>query len=163
MKRSNGGFNGPFFDWEGLQQQFFNEQAWKDTLRNGTGHMPWLEDYIKDLVSNVMPDAVANANKTVNVDHHASSLNFKVFETHTHIIAHIKLSPETDPKSIRILAGSNELLVKGMPEADDKRIILPARVRINGSRAVYKSGVFEVRMPREEEQDTFTELPVKYV
>jgi HSP20 family molecular chaperone IbpA len=164
MKRSDEGFKGAFFDWDGFQKQFFHEDAWKDSLRNGgTGQLPWLEEYIKDLVANVVPDAMVGANKTMNMTQPTSSLNFNVFETHTYVIARAKLSKGTDLGGIRILAGSNELLVKGLPEGDDKVIALPGRVRPNESKAVYKNGVLEIRMPRDEEQEAFIELPVKFM
>lgn len=149
----------PYFDWEGFQNRFFDEGKWKEAMQVPGGNLSWVEEYVKDLVSEAVPRSIV---RTTDKSAKHSSVSCNVFETHTMLIAKIKVPRDINPQVVRVFLAPNRLQIKGLPNKEEVTVPLAANVRHNGSRAVCKDHVIEVRMPKERETD-YKEVPVKYL
>lgn len=148
------------FDWEGFQNQFFGEGHWQEGIHNPAGYMPWVDQYVRDLIAKTVPNPQSAS--TLATTPQVKSFTATVYETHHFVLARIKLLSPADPHCIRFLLSHRELILEGLPNEEQYRINLPCNVRLNGSKVIYKDHVFEVRMPKEE-GTLYHEIPVKYV
>lgn len=151
MSKANGGF-----DWESFQNQFFNEGIWRNTLNNTTGQIPWVEDYVKTLLSNHIPNSDQTPTSPL------SPVSYNIFETHHFVLVKILVPSHIEPKTLSLHVSPIELLVHGLPRNEETAIRLPALVRQNGSKAVYKDRVLEVRLPKELRPHTQS-VPIKFI
>jgi hypothetical protein len=147
------------FNWEGFQNKFFGEGSWQEAIHHPPGNLPWVESYIRDLLSDALPVSYSKP----SISSQVKSATFNIFETHHMILVKIKLLQNVTPQSVKFfLGGANELLIKGLPDEEEHKMNLPSNVRHSGSKVVYKNGVFEVRMPKEEGV-SFKEIPTRYL
>jgi hypothetical protein len=142
----NGGQgNPPPFDWEGFQQRFFEEGGWRQNIGEMSGKMPWLDDYVNQILKKVVPDADAKVSAT-SPRHSTSTSN--LFETHDLYIVRIKLPSDTALQDLELWVSASELQLRGI-EYDDITVRFPGPVRIEGCRAIYKRHIIEVRIQKE--------------
>jgi hypothetical protein len=146
----------PYFDWESFHKQFVGQGAWKEAL-GSSWSMPWLEDYVKQLLEGLSPN-LRPEGPVRTTARSISSVN--LMETPSHVIVRIKTSRPVDTSAVRFSVGSNQLKVQGLPDEEEKLIHLPANVKASGSRVYYKGGQFEVRLPKKGKV-VFTELPLQ--
>jgi HSP20 family protein len=159
-RQDNHGNGGNFFDWEGFRNQFLEQGAWKDAM-NHSWSLPWLDDYVKQLITGVTSSIPFRGGPASTSAHSApSSSKIKIVETQSHIIVRIKAAKPFELRQIRFRVGGNELRMRGLPDEDEKRIRLPGIVKAKGSRAVYRDGIFEVRLPRDD-RASFTDIPMQ--
>ena len=148
------GNENPMFDWTEFRNKFFGDDAWKQMF--GNGQLPWIEQYVRNIVSNVLPPAFSvPSQQTVH-----SSVTVNVFETHEGLIVRVRIPEDADPRAVRLFVGTNELAVRG--PWGEKRVKLPSVVRPEEAKAVYKSRVFELKLAPEH-NDRFKEIPVRYM
>lgn len=149
----------PFFDWEQFSEGFANEGVWKQALQNGNiGKLPWVENYVQQLISKVMP---SESMDTSFASSKLSSSTYNIFETHNLLIVRIKISQKMNPQSIRVFVGNTKLKVKGLTRDEEEQILnLPKSVKMNGSSAVLKDNVMEIRMAKQTVEQ-FKEIPVR--
>lgn len=149
-----------FFDWEWFQDSaVFPDNIWKNAIRNGPGRMPWVEQYVQEILSHVMPPKFS---EKINPFPQQNSPHTKVqvFDTHHFLIARMPIPEQAELAGLRILVGYNRLLIKGLPDEEEKSVVLPSCVRADKCRAILKNRVLEVRMAKVEE-DHLLELPIR--
>ncbi len=120
-----------------------------------------IDNYVQDIMEKLMP---ANMQGMMNPQdlmrsfqtplgqqqqQAASPLNSNAYETHDFVFVRIPLKNEEWVKQIRIYHTSNQLIVEGIPDHEDKHTItLPAIVKKKGAVATYKDGILEIRIPK---------------
>lgn len=120
-----------------------------------------IDNYVQDIMKKLMP---ANMQGMMNPQdlmrsfqtplgqqqqQAASPLNSNAYETHDFVFVRIPLKNEEWVKQIRIYHTSNQLIVEGIPDHEDKHTItLPAIVKKKGAVATYKDGILEIRIPK---------------
>ncbi|SFC77241.1 hypothetical protein SAMN05443252_10683 [Bacillus sp. OV322] len=78
-----------------------------------------------------------------------SPLGAEVFETHTDVYVRIPVKDPEWLKKIRIFHTSNQSIIEGIPENDDKHIItLPAIVKKKGASAHFKDHTLEIKLQK---------------
>ncbi|PYI55454.1 Hsp20/alpha crystallin family protein [Paenibacillus flagellatus] len=151
------------FDWDDFQTRFFGDGGWKEAWNGGAGTIPWVDQYVRQVLAKAVPDVNVNQARPMPPDNKSTSpaVACSVFETHRAIIARIRLSPDVDPRAVRLFAYSHELKVTGLPGEREKTIKLPVPVRVDGTKAVCRQRVVEVTMPKEEASPV-KEIPIRH-
>jgi HSP20 family molecular chaperone IbpA len=147
----------PFFDWDSFQEQFARQGAWKEAL-NPSWSMPWLEQYVRQLIEGLSPN-IRPEGPVHTSARSVSSVN--LLETQSLIIVRIKAARPVDTSTVRFSVGGNELRVQGLPGEEEKVIQLPSLVKASGSRVYYKDGLFEVRLPKKG-NIVYTDIPLQF-
>ncbi|MEB3100877.1 hypothetical protein [Ferviditalea candida] len=119
----------------------------------------WVEKFVQDILNKTMPN---NGNGSMfgggspfqGGSGFFNPPNSEVFETHRSVIARIKVSDREDIYGLRLSGSRLKLKLDGIKNMDPVEINLPAAVNHRGTRARYKDGVLEVRMPKETETET---------
>jgi hypothetical protein len=158
MQKPNENQDSILFDWEAFQKQFAGNGFINDSVKEmmTKGNLSWVDDYVQGIVSRTLPKMSPQTEKTID------QLKANVFETHNFVIARIKVSKQADPRKLRFYVANNQLRVDGLAHDNNQFIQLPANVRFRESRAVFKNGIFEIRMPKEA-QKRFKEINVRYL
>jgi HSP20 family molecular chaperone IbpA len=151
MSRQDGeeaGMGGGPFDWEDFRNRFFGDGPWKQLLNSGT--IPWVDRYVKEIVSNAVPAALGGqSSRTAVPPSKVTALACNVFETHRALIVRIRLPSTADPYAVRLNVSAHELKVSGLPDGEEKSVKLAAPVRIEAARAICRHRVVEVTLPKE--------------
>lgn len=81
-----------------------------------------------------------------------SDINEVVFETHDYIYIRIPIQNERQINQIKIYYSLNKCMVDGLSDKNSPyTIILPATVRKKGAKAIYKDGILEIKIPKNNE------------
>ena len=90
-----------------------------------------------------------------------AKLSSEVFETHTDVIARIKLPSKLHPRNVRVHVNTMNLKLEGLLEGKEKIFNLPCTVNAGISTALFKQGVLEIKMPKLKPRDRYHEVPVR--
>ncbi|WP_409288747.1 Hsp20/alpha crystallin family protein [Peribacillus sp. SCS-37] len=83
-----------------------------------------------------------------------------VFETHENVYVRIAIKESAPLDKLKIFHTSNQLILEGLPESKDRRTVtLPSLVKKKGAQAVYKEGILEVKIPKNEDMQ-YSEINV---
>lgn len=116
----------------------------------------WVEKYVQDVLKKAMPSAdIFSAPEQ-------QQYNENIFETQRSVIVRVNIPKETNPKDIRIYLGLDHVRLEGLPSSRSKIIRLPSNVGIRGSRAKFKEGLLEIRMPKNETKTSETQIEIHY-
>lgn len=144
----------------------------KDTIKKLQQMKPEeIEKYVNEMLGKMMPTEMQgmnfskgsnpfniSANPTEESNH---ELQAKVFETHDDVYVMIPVKGRNDVNKMRIYHTSNQLIIEHFPEAEDKQTItLPAIVKKKGSRASFKEGTLEIKLPKSIHMQ-YTEIDVR--
>lgn len=147
MKPSDSSYNPFNMDWDQFQQSF------KDQIPFNNQQLPWIQDYIQNILSQTMPGPLKG-------QAHSSRYRSEVFETHDYMIAKIKLPEGVNPDKLKVLLGNHILRLEGDSREESHTLTLPSPGRFHGSRAICKNGVLEVRIPKED-NDNFRQIHIR--
>ncbi|MEX2461452.1 MAG: Hsp20/alpha crystallin family protein [Paenibacillaceae bacterium] len=89
-------------------------------------------------------------------------LRVEIFETHQSVIAKIKIPKHLDPRSLKIWVNTSHIKMERTQDNKEQMINLPSRVDSNTSKAVYKQGILEIRIPKLKARDRYHEVFVRY-
>jgi HSP20 family molecular chaperone IbpA len=149
-------FNPFQMDWQSFQNNFkgknFTDGPHEAVLANKD--FSWLEDYIQGILSQALPQSSEEIAKK-------SVLQSEVFETHDYMIAKIKIPNQINPRKIKILFAINQIRLEGLPENRKPILQLPAHGRFQGSKAVFKDDILEIRIPKETNEN-FKQINVQF-
>lgn len=152
------------FNWEQFQNSFFGGAGWKQAMNDyGTGSIPWLDRYVKSILGDTVPGAPVVTNQPAQpFAAKTSSFTYNVFETHRSLIVRIRLSSDTNPRMVRLVASPAEIRVTGLPEGEDKTVRLPMPVRIDGAKALCKKQIIEITLQKDE-MPPVKEIPLRFM
>lgn len=138
------------FPWNTLFSSDKNQNNFLKNFQNND-----VQSFIDKVFSEVMPDKVQETMNQGTEDKRFQQpgqhpLNAKVFETHSCIYIRIPIDEEIWLKKMKIFHTSNQSMIHGVPNDDDKHVIsLPALVRKKGTTAQYKDDVLEIRLQKQ--------------
>lgn len=147
----------------------------KDTLRLLKQMKPEeVERFVQDTMGKMFPQSMqgmmnphdfmksfqSDSSSTVQQDHKEKHLRSSVFETHDFVYAMIPIEAEDWLQNLKLYYTSNQLIIEHVPNREDKHIIpLPAIVKKRGSKARYKDGTLEIKIPKDIDMQ-FSEIEV---
>lgn len=114
-----------------------------------------VQSFIDQVFSEVMPDNLKETMNDVRSSNQNQStannpLNATVFETHLYIYIRIPIEAEDWLQKMKIFHTSNQAMIHGVPNDDDKHVIsLPALVRKKGTTVQFKDDVLEIRLQKQ--------------
>lgn len=134
----------------------------KDTLKKLQQMKPdEVEKYVNDMLGKVMPPEMQGMNfskgtNPFNINatqpeekNNNGEIQAQVFDTHDDVFVIIPVKERSDLEMMRIYHTSNQLMIEHFPKSDDKHTIsLPAVVKKKGSRASFKEGTLEIKLPK---------------
>jgi hypothetical protein len=97
-----------------------------------------------------------------NVPHSGALLSPETFETHHWVIVQIKLPKKVHPKNLRVFINARNIKIKGQDEGDEQLIKLPCSVVPAESKAQFKQGILEIKMPKVKYKEHFHEVFIQF-
>lgn len=137
------------FNWENFEN-FFGANPVNASF--GGLDISKLQDYIQKQLSRTFEDT-----KYVKAKE-----DYELFETHDRIITRLRMPEEVDMGWLKVYSDTHRVKVVGQNLVDQALISLPNKVRISGSKALFKDNVLEIHMLKEAYED-FQEIPVKFI
>ncbi|TKC19568.1 Hsp20/alpha crystallin family protein [Robertmurraya kyonggiensis] len=112
-----------------------------------------VQNYVNEVMGKMFPPEMQGMNfaKGFNSSSEDSTnaLSAKVFETLDYVYVMIPIDDEDWLQKMKLYYTSNQLIIEHIPKSEDKQTItLPAIVRKKGSRATYKDGILEIKIPK---------------
>ena len=130
-----------------------------------------MEKYVQNIMGQMFPQKVqgmtnpANFMQGTHPFHTQTAENSKefqssVYETHDYVYVRVPIKKEEWLKEMKLYHTSNQMIIEHIPEFDDKHtIVLPALVKRKGSRASFKDGMLEIKIPKNVDLQ-FTEIDI---
>jgi HSP20 family molecular chaperone IbpA len=97
-----------------------------------------------------------------NVPHSDAILSPEIFETLHVVIVQIKLPKKLNPKNLQVLINAHNIKIKGQSEEEGQLIKLPCSVIPAASKAHYKQGILEIKMPKVRYKEHFHEVFIQF-
>lgn len=152
MPDSRGKFNPFDTNWKEFGKQFMSSYEETDNQE-----FSWIEDYVRDILSQVLPDEVMqNSSMSMPSRPHPS-----VFDTHHDTIVRVKVPEHTSAQELKVFFNTSQLRILGLEEKE-KVIPLPTPGRFDGSKAVFKDNILEIRIPKEL-NELYQEVNIQYL
>lgn len=151
MSRYKGKSNPFDANWEDFEKNFM--QSHKDIFNHD---LSWLDDYIQSMVSQVLPGS-----NHINQSGH-TRLQPDVFDTHHHIIVRAKIPERVNTRKLKVaFNNANQIRISGMGDKDET-VSLPAPGRHDGSKAIFKDDILEIRIPKETNEH-YQDIHIQYL
>ncbi|MDF2963721.1 MAG: hypothetical protein K0S39_5456 [Paenibacillus sp.] len=150
MDKNNNPFSG--FDWRSFEKSFggsFPKEA-KLTNDNST----WVEQYVRHILRQSIP--------ALDQTEWETPYNTEITETHHTIILKISIPDRTEAKNIRIFAASTQVKLEGNGKEHFQLIRLPHPVVPANCKAVYKDGIMQLHIRKQDKDEPFYEIDVRY-
>lgn len=98
-----------------------------------------------------------------NIDKRTNSLNPQLFEILGFVVIRTQVPADIKQEDIKVHISVTHVTIKGDPSGSDHIIPLPQGTKKEGATAVFKDGILEIRIPRENEAANSDELSVQYL
>ena len=141
------------FPWNTLFSSHKNQNSFLKNLQHND-----VQSFIEKVFEEAMPKNIQETmEQTAPVKERFQQaqvhpLKADVLETHSFIYIRIPIEDEDWLKKMKILHTSNQSIIHGVPNEDDKHVIpLPALVRKKGTTVQYKDHVLEIRFLKQVE------------
>lgn len=142
---------GPFdMNWKDLGEQFMSPH--KDAYNQD---FSWIGDYVQDMLSQVLPD------EAVHNSYVPSRLRPDVIDTHQYIIIRAKVPARVNTRKLKVFFNANQVRLTGLGE-EEEVVQLPASGRFEGSKAILKDDILEIRIPKELNEH-YQEIHIQYL
>ncbi|WP_223701884.1 Hsp20/alpha crystallin family protein [Sutcliffiella deserti] len=93
--------------------------------------------------------------------HKKTGFDANVFETHEDVIIRFPLSPEEKILELKTTHDTTTCYIENVPHNGNKQSIkLPCTVKSNGTKAIYKNGIVEIKIPKET-NIPLTKIPIE--
>lgn len=143
------------FDWNNfnkLFQQFFPQGNMNEL---GTGlDLSWVNKHIEETLNQSLPSNAAQDKP--------ASYSSEIVDIHNYVIVKIKV-PESQARTLAVAASSTQLKLLGGASNPQQTIQLPAFVRADSSKAIYKNGVLEIRLLKREKTERFSDIEIHFL
>jgi HSP20 family molecular chaperone IbpA len=131
---------------------FFNNKFFNDANPLEGIDLSSINNYVQNAISHVMPSET-----TIHPDVHPD-----IFETHNFVIVKLKLPKNVNPSNIRLFIQANHIKLEGWANEKEQIIKLPSSVQSTKSKALFKQGVLEIKMPKIKFRDRFHEVFIRF-
>jgi HSP20 family molecular chaperone IbpA len=149
----------PWLKWEQIEKFLGQKlpQTMKDKSQSILDNMSWVEDYVQDVVKNVMPKVRETAG--ISSQH---GLSIEVFETHEHVIAQVKLPKEENPRALQVLIRSDQIKLTGFLDGKPRFIKLPSLALPRTAKARYKQPTLQIQFRKRGLQENYHETYIRF-
>lgn len=152
MAGPQGRFNPFDANWKDFEKNFMRSH--KDVFNHD---LSWLDGYIQDMVSQAMP---TSGNKKTGFGQ--TRLHSDVFDTHHFMIVRTHIPERVNIRKLKVaFNNANQVRISGVGE-EDETISLPAAGRYDGSKAIFKDDILEIRIPKESNEQ-YQEIYIQYL
>lgn len=93
----------------------------------------------------------------------SNSLNPQLFEILGFVVIRTQIPDDVNQENIKVSISTTHVTIKGDPSGSDHIIPLPPGAKKEGATAVFKDGILEIRIPKENEASVSDELSVQYL
>jgi HSP20 family molecular chaperone IbpA len=153
MSDSNDDFDMSFRNFD----QFFGGKMPFMPSGGSTEPMGWVENYVKDVLKQSMP-------KTAFISgNDKAPVHTEMFETHNSIIVKMHIPDKAQAKSINVMVSEHQIRLENIPPKKSKQTIrLNSFVLPSSCKAVYKAGVLQLHMRKQEKSDYYHKVNVRF-
>ncbi|MFD0695605.1 hypothetical protein ACFQZT_16010 [Paenibacillus sp. GCM10027628] len=142
-----------FFDFE----QFFKGKM-PDIPLDQLGHLDWIQNYMQAALKNFMRSYGNGSGKSSQEE-----LQVDTSETDHHLIIKIRTPETMNLNHVRVLASTSDLKLKGLPGKKEQVIQLPTLVHSTSGRAFVKDGLLEIKIRKQNADDSYHEVIMRKV
>ncbi|WP_203362074.1 Hsp20/alpha crystallin family protein [Bacillus sp. REN10] len=160
-----------------FQSPFSTNEEWQKWMKQF--NQGDIEKYVQNVLTQSLPDAMQKHQESFDFlkqtpfspfanqqpintspEKETPTIHISVFETHEDVYVKIPLEDTSMFSNLKIYHTSNQAIIEGIPEAEDKKIvILPAIVKKKGAVAHFKDGILQIKIPKEIDLQ-YTEIDV---
>ncbi|MFE5322981.1 CS domain-containing protein [Paenibacillus sp. NPDC056579] len=137
-------------DWEQFQKYFAGTTPFP--LHDHKDSTTWVEKYVQSILKQTVPEGTA-----------ARQYDTELVETHQAIIMKIHIPDVNQAKNMRIHVASNQVKLEGAEGQHLQLIRLSHPVVPSDCKAVYKAGIMQLHMRKQDRDEHFYEIDVKFV
>lgn len=115
----------------------------------------WVEQYVHNILKQTLPKS----------DLHAGSKGYDVetTETRQHVTVKVYVSDPSEAKRLQVEAAATQIRLSLKDRDAEQRIQLPHPVIPSSCRAVYKDGVLQLQLRKQEKEELFYNINVQFV
>lgn len=125
------------FDWKSFEQFFGGKLP---PLPSGEmDNLNWVEDYVQQVMKQSFPQS---GGRGVMSSKYAT----EVFETHNGVIVKVFIPDKAEAKNIRVLVGTGQVKLEGLPDNKTQSIKLGTAVHSSKCKAVYRNGILQLHL-----------------
>ncbi|XEC93961.1 Hsp20/alpha crystallin family protein [Paenibacillus tarimensis] len=121
--------------------------------------LSWVEQYVQDAINKTMSQSMAGFNQQTS----SAPLRHETFETVNHVIVKVHVSGKERAKNMKLLAGIHQLRVEEGVGVQKLNIPLPAEVIPESCKAVYKNGILQLHLKKQQVDDYFHEVNIRFL
>lgn len=120
--------------------------------------LSWVEQYVQDALRQSMPKSFEEIKSSPS-----SPIKFESFETVTHVIVKIVCPQKEKAKNIRIYSSVYQLQLEEGIGLQKQMIHLPAPIIPKYCKAVYKDGIFQLHLRKQQVESKFHEVNIRFL
>jgi HSP20 family molecular chaperone IbpA len=151
MSGSQRKFNPFDSNWKDFEKNFM--RGYRDAFNYD---LSWLDGYIQNMISQAIPSSQHFSGFTQN------RLRPDVFETHQDMIVRVRIPERANTRKLGVaFNNANKVRISGLGDRDET-ISLPAAGRYDGSKAFFKDGILEIRIPKEL-NEAYQDIYIQYM
>lgn len=151
MEDNDNPFSG--VNWKNFEKYFGGNVPFPPKDRNDSA--TWVEEYVQNLLKQIVPAS--------NPESAAGHYDTEIVETHQTIIVKVMIPDIARAKNMRVGVSSNQLKLEGASAPNLQLIRLPHPVIPTSCKAVFKAGILQIHIRKQNEDEHFYEIDVKYV
>ncbi|CAM4234800.1 hypothetical protein [Paenibacillus tarimensis] len=118
-------------------------------------------DWINEMVGRAVSGSLPKKPSAMNGKMRPSEKQPDVFETHRFVIVKFQLARDTDFSAIRVFVRPDRVKLSGMPEGD-LNTDLPRLVVPSSARALYSSGVLQIKIKKRRMDTGYVEVGIRF-
>lgn len=146
--------NNPF--WKQFEQ-FFGS-AFPVPKNMPLNDLSWIEPYVQNTLHQIL-SATTTGKPQVSADAPSS----ETFETVNHVIVKVRIPEKTRARNTKVYAGMQSVRIEEGIGVRKDIIPLPVPVIPESCKAVYKNGVLQLRLKKQQTDDRFYEVKVRFL
>lgn len=117
----------------------------------------WVQDYVQNAFKSMIGDVQKGAFPFAQ-GKQTDSMHYDLFETHRSVIVRCSIPKDTSPYDYKPSVNRRNLRIR-TPSDDNVDIPLPKPVVPSSSKATYRDGVLEIRMPKSSKKEYYRSIP----
>ncbi|UJF32890.1 alpha-crystallin domain-containing protein [Paenibacillus hexagrammi] len=146
----------PWLKWDQIEKFLGQKLPFGEKGQTFLDNMTWVEGYVQDVLKKAA-DGFQNANIAGG-----KAAGTETFETHDHIIVHVKLPKEEDPRAMQVFVKSNQIKLTGFVNGKNQIIKLPSLVLPRTARVRYKTRTLQIQIRKRGLKEQYQEAYIRF-
>ncbi|MCS7464413.1 Hsp20/alpha crystallin family protein [Paenibacillus doosanensis] len=151
MDKNHNPLNG--FDWKQFEQSFGSQM--NELSQQWRGAPTWVEDYVRNVLEQTLP----NTDYTARTGPYQTEIE----ETHQHVRVNIQVPDPNTAKQLKVYVAPRQMKIEYKGEHGIQLIRLPQLVIPSSCKAVYKEGILQIHIRKDDMDEQFREVDIRFM